>query len=156
MALTFGSLRTGLIAMIPNVLPMGVTAGLMGHLKIDLNFSTATVFSVSLGLAVDNTIHFLSRYRREVLADPEPAGAVARTLEGVGPAMIFSTLLLILGFGAILTSDFRFTFYFGLLGGVTMLAALLADLFVLPLLLLAFRPKVRTLREFAARLRRGG
>lgn len=151
MALMFGSLRTGLISMVPNFLPMVVTAGLMGYLKIDLNFTTVTVFSISLGLAVENTIQFLVRYRQEFAADGVHAAAVERTLLSVGRPMVFSTMLLILGFGAILTSNFKFTFYFGLLGGVTMLAALAADLFVLPLLLLVFKPKVRTLREFLAR-----
>ncbi|OGG50011.1 MAG: hypothetical protein A3F84_02285 [Candidatus Handelsmanbacteria bacterium RIFCSPLOWO2_12_FULL_64_10] len=154
MAFTFGSIRTGLIAMIPNFLPMAVTAGLMGYLDIDLNFSTITVFSVSLGLAVDNTIHFLSRYRIEIHREPDHVKAIYRTLEGVGRPMVFSTILLVLGFSAILTSNFKFTFYFGLLGGVTVFTALLGDLFVLPVLLIWFRPTVRTPREFFARFRR--
>lgn len=154
MAVMFGSIRTGLIAMIPNFLPMAATAGLMGFLDIDLNFSTITVFSVSLGLAVDNTIHFLTRYRLEIVEDPDVGRAIDRTMAGVGRPMAFSTILLILGFGAILTSNFKFTFYFGLLGGVTLLTALLCDLFVLPVLLLWFRPTVRTPREFLARFRR--
>lgn len=154
MAFMFGSVRTGVISMIPNFLPMAVTAGIMGYLEIDLNFSTITVFSVSLGLAVDNTIHFLSRYRLEIHKDPDHVKAIYRTLEGVGRPMVFSTVLLILGFGAILTSNFKFTFYFGLLGGITVLTALLADLFVLPVLLIWFRPTVRTPREFLARFRR--
>jgi predicted RND superfamily exporter protein len=121
---------------------MVFTAGLMGWAGIDLNFSTVTVFSISLGIAVDTTIHYLSRLRVELRRDPDPTVAMHRAVRGAGGPMIFGTLLLVLGFGAILTSNFRFTFHFGLLGGFALIAALLCDLFVTPTLFRAFGSRV--------------
>lgn len=141
-SILFGSLKAGLLTVIPNVVPLVVTAGLMGWAGVDLNFSTVTVFTISLGLAVDNTIHFLSRFRVEMVEDQDPVEATRRTILGAGRPMIFTSILLTVGFAAILTSSFRLTFYFGLLGGVTILAALFADLFILPALMLVFRPRV--------------
>jgi len=141
MAVLFRSLRVGLLSILPNVLPMVFTAGLMGWAGIDLNFSTVTVFSISLGIAVDTTIHYLSRLRVELARDPDPTVAMHRAVRGAGGPMIFSTLLLVLGFGAILTSNFLFTFHFGLLGGFALLSALLCDLFVTPTLFRALGPR---------------
>jgi hydrophobe/amphiphile efflux-3 (HAE3) family protein len=152
MALMFRSVLAGLLSMVPNLSPLVVTAGLMGWTGIPLNFSTATVFSISLGLAVDNTIHYLSRYRIEIARDGDHVAAMYRTMRGVARPMIFSSLLLILGFGAILTSNFRFTVQFGILGGATVLSALLADLFMTPLLMLLFRPRVRRWEGIEQRL----
>lgn len=145
MALLFRSLRVGLLCILPNALPMLLTAGFMGWMGIDLNFSTVTVFSISLGIAVNTTIHYLARLRAELPLDADPRAAMARAVRGAGGPMIFSTLLLILGFGAILTSNFVFTFHFGLLGGFALLAALFGDLFVTPVLFVAFPPSARRL-----------
>jgi hypothetical protein len=134
MAILFRSPAVGLLAIVPNVLPMVFTAGLMGWAGIDLNFSTVTVFSISLGIAVDTTIHYLARLRVELGRDGDPAAAMRRAVRGAGGPMIFGTLLLVVGFGSILTSNFLFTFHFGLLGGFTLLTALLCDLFVTPTL----------------------
>jgi predicted RND superfamily exporter protein len=150
----FGSIRVGLLSMVPNLAPLVMTAGLMGWIGIDLNFSTVTVFTISLGLAVDNTIHFLSRFRVEMVKDQDPAGATRRTLWGAGRAIVFSSILLMVGFAAILTSSFRLTFFFGLLGGATILSALLTDLFLLPSLMLIFKPRVARWEAFQKRLRR--
>jgi len=139
----FRSLKVGLLSMIPNFVPMFATAGLMGALGLQLNFSTATIFSISLGIAVDSTIHYLSRLRVELTQDADPAEAMRRAIVGAGRPMIFGTLLLVLGFSSILTSNFRFTFNFGLLGGFTMIVALLCDLTMTPTLMYVARPKVR-------------
>lgn len=149
MGVMFRSLKIGLLSVIPNLVPLLVTAGLMGFLGIDLNFTTVTVFSISLGLAVDNTIHYLARHRLEVAAGGEPVEAMRRAIRGAGRPMVFSTMLLILGFGAILTSNFRFTFHFGLLGGATVLAALLADLFLTPALMMLVDFPIRENRAAA-------
>lgn len=141
MAVLFRSLRVGLLAILPNVLPMVFTAGLMGWAGIDLNFSTVTVFSISLGIAVDTTIHYLSRLRVELARDPDPTVAMHRAVRGAGGPMIISTVLLVLGFGAILTSNFLFTFHFGLLGGFALLSALVCDLFVTPTLFRTLGPR---------------
>lgn len=148
MSILFRSAAVGLLSMIPNFFPMLFTAGFMGWMGIDLNFSTVTVFSIALGIAVDSTIHYLARLRLEVARDPEPVGAMRRAVRGAGAPIIFTTLLLLLGFGSILTSNFVFTFHFGLLGGFALLTALLGDLFVAPALFLVFRPKVGSWKAY--------
>jgi len=142
MAILFRSIKVGALSIIPNILPMVFVAGLMGWIGIPLNFSTITIFSIALGIAVDTTIHYLARLRVEVAADGDHVAAMYRALRGAGRPMIFSTILLVLGFGSILTSSFKFTFYFGVLGGAAILAALLCDLFVTPSLMVAFKPAV--------------
>lgn len=142
MMLLFRSFKVGLISIVPNMLPMVTTAGIMGWGGIPLNFTSITIFSIVLGIAVDTTIHYLARLRLEVAADGDHVQAMHRTLRGAGRAMIFSTLLLVLGFGSILTSSFKFTFYFGVLGGAGLLVALVCDLFVTPALMLHFKPAV--------------
>ena len=144
MTLLFRSWTIGIVSIAPNVLPIIFTAGFMGWLGIDLNFSTVTIFSIALGIAVDSTIHYLSRLRVELSQDPEPAGAMRRAVKGAGAPMIFTTMMLLVGFGAILTSNFTFTFNFGLLGGFAVLTALLCDLFVAPVLFMLFRPGRRS------------
>jgi hydrophobe/amphiphile efflux-3 (HAE3) family protein len=153
-AILFKSAKVGLLSIVPNLVPLVVTAGVMGWAEIDLNFSTVTVFSISLGLAVDNTIHLLSRFRVEMAKDQDPEAATRRTLLGAGRPMVFSSLLLIVGFAAILTSNFKATFYFGLLGGATILSALFADLLLVPAMLLVFKPRVARWEAFANHLER--
>lgn len=136
------SWSVGLLSMIPNLVPLVCTAGIMGHFSIPLNFTTTTIFSISLGLAVDNTIHFLSRFRLEIGRVADPREAARLTLMGAGPAMAFSSLLLAVGFAVLLTSDFQATWNFGLLCGVTVVLALLGDLFLTPSILAFFRPRV--------------
>jgi predicted RND superfamily exporter protein len=143
MSLLFRSIKVGLLAIVPNMLPMVVTGGAMGWIGIPLSFSSVTIFSVALGIAVDTTIHYLARLRLEVAVDHDHTKAMYRALKGAGRPMIFATILLVLGFGSILTSNFKFTFHFGLLGGIAIVTALLGDLFVAPSLFLTFKPKVR-------------
>lgn len=138
MWIEFRSLTVGFLSMIPNIIPVAMTGGLLGFAGIWLNFSTITIFSISLGIAVDNTIHYLARYKEEMAKDRDPVKAMTRVLTTSGRAMIFGTVVLVGGFGAIITSNFVFTRNFALLGGITMISALLADLFLTPTLLLVF------------------
>jgi predicted RND superfamily exporter protein len=114
----------------------------MGWAGVNLSFSTVTIFSISLGIAVDNTIHYLARFRLEIEKDGDHVGAMRRTLHGAGRPMLFTTVMLLMGCATILTSNFMFTFYFALLGGFTITVALLADLFVTPSLFLLLRPRI--------------
>ncbi|MBI3099792.1 MAG: MMPL family transporter [Planctomycetes bacterium] len=141
MSILFRSLRIGALSMIPNLLPIVWTFGLMGACDIPLNFSTMTVFSIALGVAVDSTIHYLSRFREEVARDGDARAATDRTLRGTGPAMLFSTLLLTSGFCILMTSQFVFTARFGVLGAFTMVAALAMDLLLTPAIGMIYRPK---------------
>ncbi|MDP6958920.1 MAG: MMPL family transporter, partial [Planctomycetota bacterium] len=103
MSLLFRSIKVGVLAIVPNMLPMVVTGGAMGWLGIPLSFSSVTIFSVALGIAVDTTIHYLARLRLEVAVDHDHTKAMYRALKGAGRPMIFATILLVLGFGSILT-----------------------------------------------------
>ena len=130
-----------LAALVPNLLPMAWTAGLMGWAGIDLSTGTAMVATVVLGLVVDNTTHLLHRYHRERHGHTRPA--LLRAALGVGPAMIISTVVLTLGFWVGAFSSFLPSVYFSLLTGVTLLGALFCDLLILPswiLLLDRLRP----------------
>ena len=139
MSLLMRSVRVGLCAMIPNVLPVVLGFGLMGFLGIPLSASTVMVASVGIGIAVDDTVHFLLRYRREFRANRRPGDAVRRALLGTGRAMVYSSLGLAAGFSIFVFSDFRLNREFGLLTAFIMVVALLADLFVTPYLMRVFR-----------------
>jgi len=132
----FRSWRLLLVALAPNLLPILWTAGLMGWCGIDLSTGTAMIAAVTIGLVVDDTIHFLHRYRRERRGYAQPA--LVRTTLGVGPALVTSTLVLTLGFWIGIFGSFRPTSYFSLLTGATLLGALVCDLLVLPAGLLLF------------------
>lgn len=141
MSVLFRSARIGALSMIPNLLPIVWTFGLMGAFDIPLNFSTMTVFSIALGVAVDNTIHYLSRFREEVARDGDARAATERTLRGAGPAMLFGALLLTSGFCILMTSQFVFTARFGVLGAFTMVTAIFMDLFLTPAIGMIYRPR---------------
>jgi uncharacterized protein len=139
MSIQLRSAKAGFCSMIPNVLPIVLGFGLMGFLGISLSASTVMIASVGIGIAVDDTIHVLLRYRRELLAGCSPAGAVRRTLLGVGRAMVYSSLGLSVGFSILMTSRFRPNREFGMLIAFILIVALLADLFATPYLVRAFR-----------------
>jgi predicted RND superfamily exporter protein len=135
MALLFRSLRWVILSLIPNVVPLLIIAGTMGYLGIRLRSTTAAVFSVAFGIAVDDTIHFLSRLKLEMNEGYSLEEAAQSSLLHTGKAIVFTSLLLIVGFGSLLISEFRSSFEFGLLSMLTILSALLADLYLLPVLI---------------------
>ena len=141
MTILFRSVRIGFISMVPNLLPLVMTLGLMGVLGITLRMSTAVIFSVSLGIAVDDTIHYVHRVTREASEETaEPWVAIGRSHESVGRAMVYTTLTIALGFSILVLSNFVPTAYFGSLTGLAMATALAADLTLLPLLIVRFGP----------------
>ena len=139
LAVQLRSLRAGLCAMIPNLLPVALAFGWMGFAGIPLTASTVMVASVGIGLAVDDTIHFLLRYRRELRPGRVPAAAARRALLGTGRAMVYSALGLAAGFSIFGFSQFRLNREFGLLTAFILVVALAADLYVTPWLVCAFR-----------------
>jgi predicted RND superfamily exporter protein len=140
-ALLFRSIRVGLIAVLPNLTPLTLTLGYMGLRGLDLNMSSAITFVISLGVAVDGTIHFLSRFLREVRYH-DVAEAVQLTLQGTGLAIAVAVVLIIGGCSMLQFSNFVPTRTFAELTSVTMAGALLGDLMLLPaLLLLCWKPK---------------
>jgi len=128
--LLFRSWKPTLVALIPNVIPIVWTAGIMGACGIDLSTGTAMIASAVLGLVVDDTIHYLAYYRRSYQGDA--TAAVRATTTGVGSALVLNNLVLVLGFWVGCFGSFKPTIYFALLSGITMITAMLCDLSVTP------------------------
>ncbi len=136
MGLLFRSIKMAFISIIPNVFPILLTAAYIGFAGIDLNMSSAIVFTIAFGIAVDDTIHFLSRYRQEMKLGRSRLFGLRRTFISTGKAIIITTIILLGGFGSLLFSDFLSTFYIGLFVSMTLIFAVVTDLTLLPLLLL--------------------
>ncbi|MBT3647179.1 MAG: MMPL family transporter [Flavobacteriales bacterium] len=132
----FRSWRIALISLVPNILPLMVIGGVMGLTGIDLKVSTSIIFGIAFGISVDDSIHYLSKYRMELKKGRKPLWALRRTSLSTGKAIILTSLILCSGFLALATSDFTSTFYVGVLISVTLLVAVLTDLLLLPILLL--------------------
>ncbi|MEE4257123.1 MAG: MMPL family transporter, partial [Bacteroidales bacterium] len=133
MALLFTSARMIVISLIPNLLPQLMTAALMGYLGIPIKPSTILIFSIALGISVDNAIHFLSRYRLQLkLQNWNIKSSVIAALSETGYSMIYSSVVLFFGFGIFVLSSFGGTEALGYLIPFTLLMALLSNLFFLP------------------------
>jgi predicted RND superfamily exporter protein len=145
MALLFTSARMIVISLIPNLLPQLMTAALMGYLGIPIKPSTILIFSIALGISVDNAIHFLSRYRLQLkLNDWNIKPSVIAALSETGYSMIYSSVVLFFGFGIFIMSSFGGTEALGYLIPFTLLMALLSNLFFLPSLLLSLDKYITT------------
>ena len=142
MVITFHKFKMVVISMIPNLIPLLFTAGLMGFTGIPLKMSTILVFSVALGISVDNTIHYLARYRLQMKNNNNDIkkSVMAAILE-TGPSMIYSASVLICGFLIFAFSSFGGTKIVGLLVPFTLLVALITNVLVLPALVLTFNRK---------------
>jgi predicted RND superfamily exporter protein len=135
MALAFGSIRTGVISMIPNIIPGFVVVAAMGLFTIPLDIMTVTIVPMLLGLAVDDTIHFISHCRIDFEATGSYTVAVHSTFRTVGKAIFITSGILVLGFGSYLFSDINVFIHMGWLIGAGVLAALVAECFITPVLL---------------------
>ncbi|MEM7656003.1 MAG: MMPL family transporter, partial [Bacteroidota bacterium] len=135
MGLLFRSWRMLLVSMLPNVIPLLLTGGVMALFGITLTASTALVFVISFGIAVDDTIHFLTRYRLEISQGHTVDEAIRQTILGTGKAMLITSLILMGGFIVLVISDFGGTWAVGMFTALTIVFALLADLLLLPILL---------------------
>ncbi len=129
------SVGLGAIAMIPNVVPIVLCMGVMGMMGIRLNTMTAMVASIAIGLAVDASIHFVSRVHQHLARGQEMAASLLAATVEVGRALVYTSLTLTAGFAVMLLSSFVGTIYFGLLSTLTIAFALLADLLLLPVVL---------------------
>jgi len=126
------------IALLPNILPLLMIAGVMGILGIDLKVSTSMMFTISFGIAVDDTIHFISKLRIELSKGRSMMFAVRKTFVSTGRAIILTTIILSGGFLTLIFSDFLGTYYLGLLMALTLFFAVLCDLLLLPVLVIMF------------------
>lgn len=143
LAIFFRSLKFGLISILPNITPLLFTLGYMGLRGYDLNAANVTVFAIGLGIAVDDTIHFLARFHDEYATDGMLVPAIRRTARGSGRAIMLTTVLIVCGMLLIfLNSSFVPTKRFAELTIVTMMAALLGDLVLLPAMIkIAYRDR---------------
>ncbi|MFC1684954.1 RND family transporter [Pseudomonadota bacterium] len=139
-ALLFRSVKQALVAIIPNMVAAILVLGLMGGMGIPLDIMTITIAAISVGIAVDDTIHYMHRFGREVEKDWDYRAAVQRSHASIGRAMYYTTITITIGFSILTLSSFVPTIYFGFLTAFAMLTALLADLTVLPILLEKFKP----------------
>jgi len=134
--LLFRSVAIVIVSLIPNMLPLLMIAGLMGYAGIDLKVSTSIIFTIAFGIAVDDTIHFMSKLRLLLASGLSPLYALKRTFISTGKAIIVTSIILCGGFITLIGSEFNGTFYIGLLISLTLLFAVIADLVLLPVLLL--------------------
>jgi len=138
----FKSLKVALIAIVPNLLAVGAVLGFMGWLSIPLDMMTITIAAISMGIAVDNTIHYIYRFKKEFEIKGEYIKTLHHCHASIGNAMYYTSITIIIGFSILVLSNFLPSIYFGLLTGLAMLIALFAALTLLPQLLIVFRPFV--------------
>ena len=136
----FRSLKLALIALAPNLLAISVVLGVMGWLQIPLDMMTITIAAISIGIAVDNTIHYIYRFRHEFQAESGYIKTVHLCHSSIGLALYYTSLTIISGFLILTLSNFIPSIYFGLLTALAMLVALLAALTLLPQLIVTFKP----------------
>jgi len=143
MAYLFGSFRMIIISLIPNLLPLIITAGVMGFAGIPLKPSTILVFSIAFGISVDDTIHFLAKYRQELIDSKwKIKRSIYAAIHETGISMFYTSVVLFFGFIVFMTSNFGGTVALGGLVAVTLLFAMLANLILLPSLLISLEDKV--------------
>ena len=143
MAYMFRSFRMILISIIPNLLPLLITAGLMGYIGVPIKPSTILVFSIAFGISVDDTIHFLAKYRQELQASKwKIKKSVYAALRETGVSMFYTSIVLFFGFSVFTISSFGGTVALGALVSATLLFAMLANLLLLPSLLLSLERSI--------------
>lgn len=143
MAYLFRSFRMIIISLIPNLLPLVVTAGVMGFVGVPIKPSTILVFSIAFGISVDDTIHFLAKYRQELIANQwKIKVSVYAALRETGVSMFYTSIVLFFGFSVFIISNFGGTVALGALVSATLLFAMLANLILLPSLLLSLERNI--------------
>ena len=136
----FRSFYLACLGMIPNLLAASVVLGSMGWMQIPLDIMTITVAAISIGMAVDNTIHYIHRFRTEFYKVSNYQLAMGNSHRTIGRAMLYTSMTIIIGFLVLLVSNFNPTVYFGFFVSLAMVMALLGALTLLPQLLLIFKP----------------
>ncbi|MEZ0121733.1 MAG: RND family transporter [Candidatus Reddybacter sp.] len=136
----FRSLLIAFIAIFPNILAACVVLGVMGWAGIPLDMMTITIASITVGIGVDDTLHYIYRFREEFAKDRDYIASMHRSHESIGVAMYYTSVVIIIGFSILALSNFMPSVYFGFLTGLAMLTALLASQTLLPKLILLTRP----------------
>ncbi|BBO88232.1 efflux RND transporter permease subunit [Desulfosarcina ovata] len=138
--LLFRSVKLALIAFFPNFFSAGAVLGVMGWMNIPLDMMTITIAAISIGIAVDDTIHYIYRFREEIKSDGDYIKTLYRCHNSIGHAMYYTSVTIIIGFSILVFSNFWPTIYFGLFTSLAMLIALVAALTLLPHLLVIVKP----------------
>jgi uncharacterized protein len=141
--LVFGSFKVGMIALIPNLIPALLTLGLLGITGVSLDFYTMMLAPIIIGISIDDTVHFISHYQQQLEKDGDINVALRHTMLEAGPGVVFTTLILGLGFGIMAIASAAGTSNMGKFGALAIFMGLLNDLFLLPALLLTFKPKFK-------------
>ena len=136
----FRSLTLAVIGIIPNALAAAIVLGIMGLAKLPLDMMTITIATISIGIAVDNSIHYIYRFKEELPKHDSYAATLYTCHRNIGRAVLYTSLTIIFGFSILVFSNFIPTIYFGLLTALAMFVALLAVLTLLPKLILMFKP----------------
>jgi predicted RND superfamily exporter protein len=144
MIFLIGRVRIGLLSMVPNLAPILLTLGIMGAFSIHMDLFTMMVGSIAIGLAVDDTIHFMHNFRRYYEQSGDPCAAVYETLHTTGRAMLVTTVVLSIGFFIFTFATMKNLFNFGLLTAFTITMALVADYFIAPALMVVVNKKTAT------------
>jgi predicted RND superfamily exporter protein len=145
MAILFANVRMIIISLLPNLLALMITAGLMGYFNIPLKPSTALIFSITFGISVDNSIRFLAKYRQEILSNNfYVPRAVSESILETGKSIMYTSIVLFAGFIIFTFSSFGGTIALGLLTSITLVISMFTNLILLPALIMTFdRPKGR-------------
>lgn len=137
--LIFGSVKAGAVSLVPNLIPSFLVLGLLGLFGIPLDFYTMMLAPVVVGISVDDTIHFVARYRNEIMADGDIVRALRDTVKECGQAVLFTFMILGLGFGVMALASTPGFANLGKFGFLSMLAGLICELFLTPALIIAFK-----------------
>ena len=140
LVLTLGSWKLGILSLIPNAFPAAIMLGIWGMFVAEVNLAVAVVFGVTLGIVVDDTVHFLSKYLRGYkLSNGNTEKAIHYAFEHVGAALVTTTIVLALGFGMLALSDFNVNGILGIMVSMTILIALVFDFLFLPSMLMMLK-----------------
>ncbi len=137
--LLFRAISLSIATIVPSMIAAGLILGLMGWLGIPLDIMTITIAAISIGIGVDNSIHYVHRFRSEFGKDQDYWAAIKRCHSSIGYALYYTTVTVVLGFSILVLSNFIPTIYFGLLSGLAMITALVANLMLLPVLIARFK-----------------
>ncbi len=139
----FRNVTLALLGIVPNIFSALMILGIMGWLRIPLDMMTITIASITIGIAVDDTIHYIHRLKHEYKSNTDYASTISRCHSSIGKAMYYTSVAIIFGFAILSLSNFIPTINFGLMTGIAMFVALIGDLFLLPAMVLIIRPRIK-------------
>ena len=140
--IVFRSISVALIAVIPNTLPSLIILGLMGLMGIPLDIMTITIAAIAIGIGIDNAIHYISRFKTELLVDGDFVSSMYRAHNSIGVSMFYTAATVAIGFVVLILSHFIPSIYFGVFIAIAMLSAVIVNLTLLPKLLITFKPRM--------------